>query len=169
MVTGVWEGYCGLQSISLLSRASRVMCSSLELVQTASDHAFQQNGSPDSEQQKDIQDREQFIFWIGMPQKTSRVLAAHGGPVDICDPCYSQETCWCLWSILLPLAMLMTYGSPLSVLLPEATMLSMACATSWGQVNISFLCYHVDGHGPCYHLEPCWCVWPVVLSEAMVR
>lgn len=52
------------RTVSLLSGAGRVVCSSLELVQIQPPNTAQLHGCPGSEQRQDGQDEEQFIFWI---------------------------------------------------------------------------------------------------------
>ena len=77
------------------------MWSSLKLVQTfAPQHVVQLHDLPDFEQQKDVQDEELIIFWIGLPQKTtseeamllSAVPAAAPGQIE------AQGLCGCQWS-----------------------------------------------------------------------
>lgn len=54
--------------------------------------------------------------------------------VDICFQIYQQRThgCLCLW---------------------EAMLRSIFCVTTGG---------HVEVHGLCCHLEPCWCLWSML-------
>lgn len=64
----VWEGGCGgWRHRSLLSRASRVVCSSLELEQVLPPNILPIHMISLTEQQQDDQDGKRFSFRIGPP------------------------------------------------------------------------------------------------------
>lgn len=58
----VRESFRGQENVSLLNKAGRVACSSLESAQTQPPNTAQLCGCPGSEQRQDGQDEEQFIF-----------------------------------------------------------------------------------------------------------
>lgn len=79
-VTTVREGCGGERTMSMPSRANRVVCSSLGSLSKLSTL----NTTVSLEQ--DIQDGEQFVSWIKPPQKTTTVCAAPGGHFGIYEP-----------------------------------------------------------------------------------
>lgn len=137
-VMGVGEGcggrWTGELAGSMLSRAGRVVCSSLELARTGSQHAAQPLNYLDSAQQRDVKD---FLDWTS--SKNFQGLCCHrrpswcpwsvcttaGGHTSVCGPC--SKPCQC----------------PRPVLQPEARWIAKVCATAGG------LCLSMV-NGPCY-------------------
>lgn len=110
---------------------------------------------PGSEQQQNVHDGEQFIFWIELPQKTAMVHTAAKTHVEVHDPCCcrgpwwspqsccGQGSCWCLWPMLPPKPMLMFMVGD-------------------GHVKVCGPCYcwkPVDVLGLCCHQGSWWCPW----------
>lgn len=132
-----------------------------------------------------IQDKEQFIFWVGPPQITSMVHASVGGhigtrgpliqavlkpevhldvlgpaafeegSVDVYDPCYHWRPCLCLGFELLPEAMLCLWSY----------CGQRFCLCAWPILlkrarQMSIVCAltqnQVDVHWLCNRPGPCW-------------
>lgn len=136
---------------------------------------------------QDVQDEEQFIFLIRLPQNTSMVPAAPEAMlVSVVSATARGRTGVLRQAVLMPLFHVDFHGlfchqrpcwHQWSELLLEAVLAPVVCTTSWGHGDVYSLCYlwrplislvcaaaegHVGVHGPCHHRILCGSPWRVL-------
>lgn len=130
--------------MSLLGRAHRVVCNSLEFMQ-----ALPLNVLPS------------FLVSLALSNNRMSELAnsSFSGLALLERPPLSLLPCWCLWSVLLPQTMLMpiVHVDVCGLLLLEVVLASKIYAAN-GE--------HVDVCGPHCHQRLCWCLWSVLSPDS---